>query len=73
MRGLIRGGPGIKCATLGNNIGRVLIAINMHELDNDLSLGFPSTAIVKDVRLKLEFYVSHDGQIENLKVITKYK
>ena len=72
-RGFMIGEPGVRCATLGHNIGWVLIAINMHKLGNSLSLRFPSTVIFKDVWLALEFSGRHDGRIDNQKCIAKHK
>ena len=61
----------VRGATFSQNIGRIFTAINMHELDNTLILGFSSAVIVKDVQTKLDFDRRHGGKIYNGKVIAK--
>ena len=70
---LHEGEPGVICATLGHNIGRVLVAIHMHELDDALILVLPSSVIVHYVQPSLNFYRRHNSRIDNRKFIAKHK
>ena len=70
---IYEGEPGVICAALGNNIGRVIINTHMHELDNELCLGFPIEMIVDNLRPELEFTDRNDSQMDNQKFIAKHK
>ena len=45
--------PCVRRASFGHDIGHVLTGINVHKLDNALSLGLPSAMIVKYVETTL--------------------